>query len=116
MFDAWVKTAGDSGALHGEVSEHFDEADGAPEHDFVIFSTNRELVWPDSDMGFAPNVAGSSIHSSADTVQKPEVPSGLDELENLGKRLSSVVGTTIAIAAGALVFVGGIALLARRRR
>jgi len=104
MFDAWVKVAGDSGAIHGEVSEHFPASDGAPEHDFVIFVTNRELVWPDQEMGFAPNVAGPEIHSSDDTVQKPPpTPSAADQLsaglESVGKAVVlGVVAVTIVAA------------------
>lgn len=114
-FDAWVNVAGAAGAIHGEVSEHFDARDGAPEHDFVIFTTNRELVWPDADMGFAPNVAGPDVHSSEDTVQKPPpTPSAADQLsaglESVGKAV--VLGVAAVAAVAALVLL----MQARRRK
>lgn len=116
MWDAWVKLAGESGALHGEVSEHFDATDGAPEHDFVIFVTNRELAWSDSDMGFAPNVAGSDVHSSNDTAQKPPpIPSAVDQISSGIDSLKSAVAVGVGVAVAAVVVVL-LASLVRKKR
>jgi len=105
------------GAIHGEVSEHFDGIDGAPPHDFVIFSTNTELVWPDADMGFAPNVATPTITQSSDTAQRPPPePSAIDQISNWQKDLGKVLGTALAVAVAAVVVIGGVSLLSRVKR
>jgi hypothetical protein len=103
--------AASRGAIHGEVSEHFDAAGGAPEHDFVIFTTNTELIWPDTEIGFAPNVAPPNIKSSADTVQRPPPePGAIDQISDIAddftKKVNAAVTTVLVLlVAGAAVAI-----------
>jgi hypothetical protein len=113
-FDAWVQMANSRGAIHGEVSEHFEATDGAPEHDFVIFTTNTDLVWPDADMGFSPNVAPPNIKSSADTVQRPPPePGAIDQISEAAAEWNRKVNT--AMTAVLVLLVAGAAVAIFRR-
>ena len=113
-FDGWVQMAASRSAIHGEVSEHFEATDGAPEHDFVIFRTNTELVWPDAEIGFAPNVAPPNITSSADTVQRPPPePNAVDQLSDMASDFNKKVSTAITAVLVLLVAGAGLAIFRR---
>jgi hypothetical protein len=113
-FDGWVQMAASRGAIHGEVSEHFEEAAGAPEHDFVIFTTNTDLVWPDADIGFAPNVAPPNVQSSADTVQRPPPePSAIDQISEAAAEWNRKVNTAMTAILVLLVAGAGLAIFRR---
>lgn len=87
-----------------EVTEHFDSDGSSPSRDFVIFRTARETVWVE-DLG-SPTVAGEDIHSSADTVQRPDPePDPLDAIREGAKGVAGSVGTATMVVAG-VVAVG----------
>lgn len=115
-WEAYVAVMAQLGALGVEVTEHVPGIDGAPDHDFVIFQTDRELVWPDSEMGFAPNVATSEVHSSDDTVQKPPPSDPIGDVQQLGKELVRGIVTAGVVAGGLLVVVSLLSLRRRRTR
>lgn len=111
-WSAWISLNQNSGKASLVTTEHTPEIAGAPEHDFVIFTTSDELVWPDEVMGFSPNVAGANVTSSDDTIDKPEPQA--DPLDQFGK-LTQGIYAAGAIAAGLIVLVG-VFSLARGRR
>lgn len=116
-WDAWVQMYGQAGKIHGEVSEHFPGVEGSPDRDFVIFTTSEELPWPDADMKVTPSVAGPDVHSSSDTVQRPD-----PEKDPIGKITDIAEGVTgklnTAFTAVLVVLVAGVAIavLSRARK
>ena len=111
-WSAWISLNQNSGKAKLVTTEHTDPVAGAPEHDFVIFETTDQLVWPDDVMGFAPNIAGPNVTSSDDTVDKPE-PSA-DPIDQFGK-LTQGIYAAGAIAAGLIVLVGVFSLMKGHR-
>jgi hypothetical protein len=103
QFEAWLAFARARSAVAVEVSSHFDETTDGEAFDFAIWQTNTLLVWPDVDMGFAPNVAGPDVHSYDDTVQKPP-PATASEILGLDE-LASATKVTLAVVGGLAVVV-----------
>lgn len=105
-WDAYVAVMAQRGALGVQTTQYFEAVDGAPEHTFVIFVTTEELVWPDAEMGFAPNVAGPEIQSSDDTVQKPEPsPDPFTQVNAWGKEIGKLVTVVVGVSLAALAVV-----------
>lgn len=102
-WSAWISLNQNSGKASLVTTEHTPALSGAPEHDFVIFETTSELVWPDDVMGFSPNVAGPNVTSSDDTINKPD-PSA-DPLDSIG-RMTQGIYAAGAVAAGLILLVG----------
>lgn len=114
---AWISVQRNAGNATIEETEHFDASGDSPEHDFVIFTTSAETVWPDEDMKFAPNIAGSEIRSSADTVQRPPPePDALGRIDAWGRSVGRALMTAGAVAGGLIVLVGLLAVAKRKKR
>lgn len=111
-WETWSSAMTKIGSAKVEVTEHFDAVDGAPAHDFVIFSTTTEnAAWEAAGLP-SPTIAPSSVTTSDDTATKPPPePSALDQLG----QTASNIGTGIKVAVGVVVVVSvagfGIALL-----
>lgn len=116
-WDAYVAVMAQRGSLGVETTQYFEPVDGAPEHTFVIFRTKEELVWPDDEMGFAPNVAGPEIQSSDDTVQKPDpAPDPLKQLNDWGNAFSKVLGVVVGVSLVAAAVVVVTTVAKKRKR
>lgn len=113
---AWISVQRNAGNASIEATEHFDAIGDSEAHDFVIWNTTAETIWPDDEMGFLPNVAGPGIRSSADTVQRPEPePDALGRIDAWGKSIGRAIVTAGAVAGGVLVLFGLLSLAKRRR-
>lgn len=111
-WDAWVKFNGEAQRAHGEVAQHFEAADGAESRDFYIFNTTEPTVWPDAELGFAPNVAGPEIKSYEDVIQKPPPAEPLDPFRGVG----DAIGKGLGLLAGAVVVVALVAAALAMRK
>lgn len=89
----------------------------APARRFIIFVTTAPTPWP-PNMGIGlPTIADSDVNQSDDTVVKPPPEKDpLDKLSDWGSDLGKTIGTTIAIAAAAVVAIGAFTLVGRMRR
>lgn len=99
-WSAWRDLQLAAGAARIETTSHEPSAAGAPEHDFVIWTTDRETIWPDDVLGFAPNVAESSITQSSDTVQLPDPESTTslsDAIANNALKVGLIVGGSVVL-------------------
>ena len=105
-FDAWLKVNTERASVVS--SQFFPLVDGAPEHDWVLFATSAETLWPDDVLGFAPNVASEGTNSSDDTVQKP--PPEPSITDQASAALSRMTGA-IYLAAGGIAACGVLVLL-----
>jgi hypothetical protein len=115
---AWISVQQNAGNAKVEATEHFpgDESKDLEERDWVLFVTTAETVWPDADMGLAPNIAGKDVHSSTDTIDRPPPePDPLERLERMGDTLVRGVMTAGAVAVGVLVLVGVVSMLKKRK-
>lgn len=115
-WEAWRNSFVSAGKAAIDHTESFPEVDGAPAHDFIIFRVLTPTVWPDADMGFGVNVAPDEIQSSDDTVSKPDVPSGTEQLEAFGRDLSKAIGSVLAVVAGAVVTIALVSAWPRKGR
>lgn len=99
--------------VHVEVTD--DVADDQSYRPFYIFTTDKDLVWPEG-IG-RPTIAGPNIRSRADTVQRPDPEKDLlDELPTAGD-IGKAAGTfvqTAAVVAGVGIIV--LLFIASRRR
>ena len=90
--------AASSGFVHVETTED------DPDFSFFIFTTSKELVWPEG-IGF-PSIAGPDIKSRADTVQRPDPqPDFIDTIPTptqMFKGVSDAV-TLLVVAAGVIL-------------
>lgn len=112
-FEAWRNVNATRARL--EATEFKEGSGGAPDHDWVLFSTSAETLWPDDVLGFAPNRADSSVATSDDTAQKPPPePSFADQASAAVAKMQSVVYMTL----GGLAVLGlaVLALGARKKR
>jgi hypothetical protein len=97
-----------------EVTQHFDGIDGAPGHDFVIFSTPSENVAYEAAGLPSPTIAGPEIQTSDDTVQKPPPePDPLDQLSDAAAGIGQTAKVAVGVGVAVVVVVAGIALLKR---
>ena len=97
-WSAWIDMQTKSGNARIESTSHDEGSGGAPEHDWVLWTTSVETIWPDDVMGFAPNVAGAEVTQSSDTVQRPDPE----------KPTSDKIGETLKdIVMGGALFIGG---------
>lgn len=113
-FEAWRNV--NSSRVRVVTTEFREGADGAPDHDWVLFDTTEETLWPDDVLGFAPNVASKGTTSSDDTVQKPPPEPSLPDQASAA--LSRMTGA-VYLAAGGIVACGVLVLLLalnKRRR
>jgi len=111
-WESWSRAMTKMGSANVEVTEHFEAIDGAPAHDFVIFTTKTEnAAWQAAGLP-SPTIAPSSVTTSDDTVDKP--PPELNPLDQIGQTAAGIT-TGIKVAVGVVVVVSvaglGIALL-----
>lgn len=105
--DAFFKIMGAAGSTQTEVTEHIGDPGtaAAKQGSFYIFNVKTPVAWPVGVFG-KPTIAGSNIHSMADTVQAPDLP--LDPSTSLGNFLGDLgklfSGTGGIIAAGLVVW------------
>jgi hypothetical protein len=79
--------------------EHSDSSDLTVDGAFFIFSILQPTRFDQRSFGF-PNTAGPEVQTSADTVQRPPVPTPLSTLEDWISDLTQSVGGRFAIVAG----------------
>ncbi len=108
-WDLWSSSMTRLGSAKVEVTEHFEAVDGAPEHDFVIFSTSTpNVAWEAAGLP-SPTIAPSSVTTSDDTATKPPPePSVLDKLSEHAQGFAT--GAKIAVGVAVVVVVAAIAL------
>jgi hypothetical protein len=83
------------GAATGFV--HVESTEDDETQSFYIFTTTKELVWPDG-IG-SPSIAGPAIKSKADTVQRPDPePDAIDQIPTPGQ-LFKGIGDTVTVVA-----------------
>lgn len=106
--DAYFKINAATGATQTEVTEHIGDPGtaAAKQGSFYIFNVKTPLGWPVGLFG-KPTTAGPNIHSMADTVSAPDLPTGPvpalgNFLDDLGQLFS---GTGGMIAAGVLIWL-----------
>jgi hypothetical protein len=112
QWQTWSEAMTKMGSATVETTEHYPSVDGAPEHDFVIFSTSGpNVAWEAAGLP-SPTVAPSNITTSDDTATKP--PPEPSALEQLGKTAEGLT-TGLKVAVGVVVVVSvaglGIAIL-----
>lgn len=113
---AWISVQRNAGNAGIEITEHTDPVGDSPEHDFVIWNTTAETVWPDEEMGFVPNIAGPEIRSASDAFRVPEPePDALGRIDAWGRSIGKAIVTAGAVAGGVLVLFGILALARRRK-
>jgi hypothetical protein len=111
-WQAWLATQTSAGHARLETTSHDNGTGGAPEHDWVLWTTSDETVWPDDIMGFAPNVAGADVTQSSDTAQRPP-PEDTDQ--SAMSTLRAAVMSGAMILGGAIVVGFGLVALSRHR-
>ncbi len=89
-FDAWLKAYGPFG-IHTDATQHFESPDVASVRNWYLFTytpafEGAVVIW-DTLFGF-PTIADSSIKSSEDTVNRPDLP--LDVTDELGNWINHV--------------------------
>lgn len=106
---AWSDSMRKLGSATVEHTEHFEAVDGAPEHDFVIFSTTGpNVAWEAAGLP-SPTIAPSSVTSSDDTATKPPPEPGV--LDQLGQRAQDfTTGIKVAVGIAVVVVIGSFAL------
>lgn len=117
-WDAWLKVQLAKGHAMLENTEHFDAFGDAPEHDFVVWRTTAETVWPDETMGFAPNIAEESVTSTSDVESspKPETVDPLERMDEWGKQIATTIVTIGGVAIGLVGLVALLSMAKRRNR
>jgi hypothetical protein len=100
------------GSAKVEVTEHFEAVDGAPEHDFVIFSTTTpNIAWEAAGLP-SPTIAPSSVTTSDDTATKPPPePNPLDQLSSAAAGIGTSAKVGLGVGVAVVVVLGAIALL-----
>lgn len=98
---SWVNAQG--AAVQVEDTESFDATSDFPTRDFYIFRVKTPVAWDAVTFGY-PTVAPAGVKSSDDTVQKPQV-------ESSGEILQNVADTVTKIAFWSAVVVGGVLIL-----
>jgi hypothetical protein len=94
-------------------SIHVDNTEEDDEFAFSIFTTTKSLVWPEG-IGY-PTIAGSSIKSRADTVQRPDPEPDLTDQLPTVKQLVSGVGDTVKLVAVVVGIIVAVKLLSSGR-
>lgn len=97
----WVNTQG--AAVQVADTESFDATSDFPARDFYIFQVKNPVPWDAVTFGY-PTVADSTVQSSDDTVQKPQV-------ESSGEILQNAADTVTKIAFWSAVVIGGVLVL-----
>lgn len=110
MWETWLRVAGGAN-VRVEHTEDFPANDGGPARQFVIFATTAETMWPDAEMGFAPNVAGPEVQSSSDTVQRPDPPKPIDYSLPTLSNVSSGMTTALTFVGVSILAVGSLVAL-----
>lgn len=117
-FDAWLRSFGPFG-VHTDATQHFEAPNVQSVRNWYKFTfkpafegAEAAVVW-DTTFGF-PTVADSSITSSEDTVQRPDLPlDPLDELSNwinsVEQKLGGSLGTIAGVVPYAIIGVGVLA-------
>lgn len=121
-FDGWALAFQPLG-VHVDVSESFPATDTQLERNWYKFTIQGDAVvpWDAKTFGF-PTIADASITSSADTVQRPDLPQDtLDRLSNWTEQTLGVTGTAGKFLVFAAILGGGIyalnyLLLGERKR
>jgi hypothetical protein len=116
-WDAWITVQRKEGHAAIEWSEHFDPVGDSPSHDFVIWTTSDETVWPDELLGFIPNVAGPEITSSQSTMQRPpaDETDPLGKIEDIGRQIGNTIVTVGSVAIGVVALVAILSLTRKGR-
>jgi hypothetical protein len=102
------------GSATVEVTEHYPSVDGAPEHDFVIFSTSGpNVAWEAAGLP-SPTIAPSNITTSDDTATKPPPEPGvLEQLTSAAAGVGASAKVGLGVGVAVVVVVGAVALLRR---
>lgn len=97
-FDAW-RTAFSPTGVKTRVTESFPATDTQPARNWYKFDvTDIPPPWDAVTFGF-PTIADASIQSSADTVQRPDLPlDPLDKLSNWLEGATGIAGDTLKVA------------------
>jgi len=107
-FNGWLAAFGPVG-VHTDATETFDATDDFPPRVWYKFSVSQPIApWDAVTFGF-PTIADASIKSSADTVQRPDLPA--DPLVRLGEWINELE-TSIGGSLGKVVpyaIIGGVA-------
>lgn len=112
-FEAWLNVNASRAKV--VASEFKEGAGGAPNHDWVLFETTAETLWPDDVLGFAPNRAEPGTNTSDDTAQKPPPePGALDQAAAALSRIQQAA--FLALGGLAVVGVAVLVLVATRKR
>ncbi len=112
QWQTWSEAMTKMGRAKVETTEHYPSVDGAPEHDFVIFSVSSpNVAWEAAGLP-SPTIADANVTTSDDTATKP--PPEPSALEQLGKTAEGLT-TGLKVAVGVVVVVSvaglGIAIL-----
>jgi hypothetical protein len=96
----WLKT--NAASLQVEDTESFEATTDFPARDFYIFSVKSPAPWDAVTFGY-PTVADSSVKSSNDTVQKPQVESSTQILQSAADTVTKIAFWSAVAIAGVLV-------------
>lgn len=108
----WSSAMSKMGSATVEVTEHYPSVDGAPEHDFVIFSTSGpNVAWEAAGLP-SPTIAPATVTTSDDTATKPPPEPGvLDQLAEHAQGFAT--GAKISVGIAVVVVIAAIALKRR---
>jgi len=106
---AWSEAMTKMGSATVEVTQHFEAVDGAPAHDFVIFSTSSpNVAWEAAGLP-SPTIAPATVTTSDDTVDKPPPEPGLlDKLSSHAEGIAT--GAKVSLGIAVVVVIAAIAL------
>jgi len=110
----WSSAMSKMGAAKVEVTEHYDSVDGAPEHDFVIFSTTSpNAAYYAAGLPY-PTIAATTVTTSDDTATKPPPEPGvLEQLSSAAAGVGASAKVGLGVGVAVVVVVGAVALLRR---
>ncbi len=110
LWETWRDAMLKIDRVHIETTESYPGVDGAPEHEFIIFTLPVDnAAWP-PDLG-SPNTAPQTITTSADTATRPEpIPGLLDQATEAASKLTAGAKTTIGVVIGIAAVGLGVAL------
>ena len=97
---AWATT--NQATVQVEDVESFEENSGGPARDFYIFKVTAPTPWDAITFGY-PTVANSSVKTSDDTVQRPQVESTADILQGAADTVGKIAFWGAIIVGGVLV-------------